>query len=690
MSDRPHALLPRAAASLALAALSLAAPAAARIQDPPPSRRLSLELTSVNRLAGTTGSMVGAHRVARELERAGWDVEIDEVDVLLSLPRRLELSIFPDARASEPAVERIEAFDPDAIPPGDVPPFSAWAKSGVVRAAVVDVGYGLREDYERLADLGVDPRGKIALARYGRSYRGVKVEMAEQRGCVGVLLFSDPADDGAVRGTTWPAGPWKPDWAVQRGSIGRMAHAPGDPSTPGWPSPAPGAAGAGKRLAGAELAAVLPSLPCLPIRLRDARVLLENLKPVDVGPSDDAPGGVLQPLGPGPVEVRMAIDQPAEVRTIANVLATLRGSQTGLVLAGNHRDAWMRGAHDAGSGTVALMRAAQLLSERAATGWRPRASIVLAFWDAEESGLIGSTEWGEAHAEELREHGLLYVNADAAVSGTAFGASGTPGILGTLGAVMQRLPAPPAGSESGANLADPAPAPPANLWEDWVQRSGEVGPALRLPASGSDFTVFLHHLGLPVIDFGFSGSSGGQYHTYYDDFRVMDRFLDPEWKGHEMAAAFVAELLATAADLEQRLFDDAEAAREMADHARRAGAEEPEWLGAERAERLAGSFEQLALAVDRALERGADRPAGAGFYQRLERPDGLPERAWFKNRLWAPGLDTGYRSETFPSLRTAADRGAEALDRELDDLIGAVDELRADWSPAIEAPVEGR
>ncbi len=679
---RPMPTLAIASLALSLAAgapvgavTPTGAPSQEAAREQPPSRRLSLELSSISRLAGTAGSFVGARKVQRELVRAGWEVELEPVEVLLSLPRRVELSIFPDARTSEPAVERLEVFDPDAVPPGDVPPFNAWARSGVVRAAVVDVGYGLREDYERLAALGVDPRGKVALARYGRSYRGVKVELAEERGCVGVLLFSDPADDGAGRGPTWPDGPWKPDWAAQRGSIGRMARAPGDPTTPGWPSPAPGEQA--ERLGGDELAAALPSLPCLPIRARDARVLLDNLAEV-------AEGDATLRVGPGPAEVRLALDQPTELRTIVNVVATLPGRGPGLVLAGNHRDAWMRGAHDAGSGTVALLRAAQRLAARRAEGWQPENTIQLAFWDGEESGLIGSTEWGEAHADELRQHGLLYVNADAAVSGTSFGASGTPGVLGTLGAVLQQLP-PPRATASTSGLAGPA-----NLWEDWAARSGEEGPALRLPASGSDFAVFLHHLGLPVVDFGFSGSGGGQYHTAFDDFRVMDEYLDPTWEGHEMAGAFLAELLAAAADLGPALFDDAEAAREMADHARRAGAEDTAWLGAERAERLAGALADLAAAVDTALERGAARPEGPGFYQRLEHPTGLEERPWFRNRLWAPGLETGYSSETFPSLRSAAARGAEALERELDDLVAAIDGLREDWLRAAGAVVEGR
>src|SRR5262245_4852731 len=196
-------------------------------QDPPPpSRQLLLGLTETPRLAGTCGSLVGAKFVARVLEDAGWKVEIDEREVLLSLPRNIEFAIYEDAFAEAPISERIERFDPDAIPPGDVPKCNGWSASGTVRARVVDAGRGLRADFERLQALGVDARGAVALVRYGGAYRGIKVDMATQAGCAAVLLFSDPAEDGPDKGPTWPDGPWKPDWEAQRGSINPIAHIP--------------------------------------------------------------------------------------------------------------------------------------------------------------------------------------------------------------------------------------------------------------------------------------------------------------------------------------------------------------------------------------------------------------------------------------------------------------------------------
>ncbi len=634
---------------LALFASPLQAPAT----DPPPSRALLRELTSQPRLAGTTGSHWGALFVMRKLEEAGWKTELDAREVLLSLPRALELQAFEDDQADAPFLDRRVTFDADANPPGEVPPFNAWSASKTVDAPVIDAGRGLRSDFERLIASGVDPRGCIALARYGGSYRGIKAQLAQEFGCSGLLLFNDPAQDGAAKGEVYPRGPWKPDWAAQRGSISPIAKAPGDPSTPGWASRAPGEEV--PRLSQEELDMALPAIACMPIPAREALAILAKLDEVEVTSEETTNP---QRLGPGPVHVRLSIDQPRELRTIYNVHARLRGSGELLVIAGNHRDAWVRGAQDAGGGTVALLRAAQYLGERAARGWRPDNTIQLSFWDAEESGLIGSTEWAEANKDELRARCIAYINADAAVSGTKFrGASGTPGLLRSLIFALQNTPI----------LGDHDAEGPTNLWQDWQVALKDKAPQLGLPGSGSDYTSFLHHLGLPVLDIGFHGTSGGQYHTSFDDFRQVDRFLDPEWIGHETAGLFFAVLLTQLSEHGFESFDESDAARRMAKVAQESAA----WLGEERAERLASTFEVLAKMKRK--QAGTER-----FYMQLEAKQGLPGRRWFKNRLWAPGLETGYASETFPTLRMAALESNTALDAELDALIRVLSNMIAD------------
>jgi N-acetylated-alpha-linked acidic dipeptidase len=624
---------------------SLAAPRAVAQDPAPPSRGLLLELTRQARLAGTTGSHWGARFVARELEKAGWEVEIDAREVLLSLPRRIVVEGYDADATTAPLFKRTERFDPDASPPGDVPPFNAWSASGRLFAQVVDAGYGLRKDFDRLRELGIPLKGKIALARYGRCYRGVKAQLAEEYGCSGILLFNDPKDSGAERGATWPEGPWKPDWSVERGSISPMAKAPGDASTPGWASNAPGAEG--HRLSPAEYDASLPKILCTPIPYREAKQLIDRLAPMIVTAKDGTLSS--EALGPGPVQVQLGIWQPRELRTIYNVIGTLKGKGDDWVLAGNHRDAWVRGANDAGGGTVALLRAAQRLGERARLGWQPDNTLKLCFWDAEETGLVGSTEWGEAHKKELQEHCLVYINGDAVVGGTKFrGASGTPGLLDSFRSGLEKV------QQVGGG---------GNLWDAWVEATGNKPPKLGLPGAGSDYTVFLHHLNLPIIDLTLGGSSAGQYHTSFDNFAQVDRFIDPTWEGHELAGELFATLMTEFASLGRASFSEAQAARRMADVSRNS----VNWLGAERAQRLGDAFDSLAT---RMPPEGSER--SQDFYRRVSAEAGLPRRKWYRNRLWAPGLETGYASETFPTLRFSALISDEALDHELNSLIRAI------------------
>jgi N-acetylated-alpha-linked acidic dipeptidase len=602
---------------------------AAQTPAAPRSRELLLELCSTTRLAGTSGSQVGATLVARRLEQAGWTVEFDEREVLLTYPRSTRLAGFARSSAQTPLFERLASFDANAIPPADLPPFNAWSASGAVRGPVVDAGYGLRADFERLRAAKVELKGAIALVRYGRAYRGVKAQLAHEFGCVGVLLYTPSSEDGGEKGPVWPEGPWKPDSETQRGSILPVSLAPGDPTTPNGPSARPGEDG--ERVTLDQAREALPKILCLPIGARDARTLLAHLAP-------DADG---KPLGPGPTEVALEIDAPLTLRRIVNVHGRLAGATEQVVIAGSHRDAWVRGAHDSGSGCVALLRAAEHLGARAKAGWKSNTTLQLSFWDAEEFGLIGSTEWGEANAEFLRRNCLAYVNTDAAVSGVQFSASGTPGMLGVVRAVAER-----------SRTADGA----KSLWEDWCSRVKDGAPSLGLPGAGSDDAVFAHHLNVPVLNVGFSGNSGGQYHTAFDDFGVVERFLDPGFVGHEMLGVFVAELLVELAARPGGGFDVAEAAQALAGHVR--AAQQSGVASAEEAEALAAAFDACA-AQARQVDQGAWRRPQR-FYELFETSAPLAGRAWLRNSLWAPALENGYGVETFPHLRAARDAAARA------------------------------
>ena len=629
--------------------------------EAPPSRALLLELCREPRLAGTAGSERSAHWVAGKLRELGWRVELDTREVLLSLPASLDVRATVPAPGGDHATElfhRRDRFDPDRRPTGDVPLYHSWAASGIARGVVVDCGRGLRDDFERLVAEGVELEGAIALARYGGAYRGVKVALAAEYGCVGALLYDHGDENGPGRGPTWPDGPWKPPHDGQRGSILSLTEAPGDPSTPGWPSPlVAGPAGTDEApgrapLTGDALAVRLPAIPSLPLGWAHAELLLDELA-----------------AGRAPV-VELDLTLRTERRPVTNVIAGFGPADGDFVLAGTHRDAWVRGAQDSGSGIVSLLRAAALLTERAEAGWQPASGIKLAFWDAEETGLIGSTEWGEAHATTLERHLLAYVNGDACVSGLRLRAGGTPGLEEVLGRALARVPSPvprQTRADEEPTLLDDwtaaaaARAPEGTPPDDWDAR-----PRLGLVGSGSDYTVFLHHLGLPVLDLGLGGNGGGQYHTAADDFGLVDRYLDPGFVGHETAGRLFASVLGTLADEGRGAFDPVRCLVELR---RLLELVEPLDLpgsgvadGAD-PEAVAAAWGDLIDALDLLsvdAGKGALGDHGWRLLRALAAPGGLPGRPWYRNAFWAPGPETGYAAELLPTLRHA---GAGLPDR---------------------------
>ena len=609
----------------------------------PPSRALLLELCREPRLAGTAGSERAAHWVAAELRELGWRVELETREVLLSFPEAIELAAHlsdeDGGRFGPELFTRRDRFDPDARPTGDVPLYHSWSGDAKIAGELVDCGRGLRADFERLVAAGVELENRVALCRYGGAYRGVKAALAAEYGCNGVLMYDHGDDNGPGRGATWPAGPWKPPHDGQRGSILSLTEAPGDPSTPGWPSPllegTPGSDEQPDRapLSGAELQERLPRIPSMPIGWAHAEQLLEQLE-----------AGV-------EVTVALDIDMRVERRPVTNVIASFGPEGGDFVLAGTHRDAWVRGAQDSGSGIVSLLRAAAHLSERAAAGWQPASGIKLAFWDAEETGLIGSTEWGEAHATTLQQHLLAYVNGDACVSGLRLRAGGTPGLQGVLERALAKVPSPiPRQTEA---FHEPS------LLDDWVgaaqamdPEDEDARPHLGLPGSGSDYTVFLHHLGLPVLDLGLGGNGGGQYHTAADDFGIVDRYLDPGFAGHETAGRMFAEVLATIADEGRASFDAAQAARELRsilgslELAALPGVTQDAGELRQARGDLVSALEDYAAAVDAGEVPGG----GAHFYRDLAVEGGLPGSPWYRNPFWTPGAETGYAAVLLPYL----------------------------------------
>src|SRR6516164_9506014 len=398
-------------------------------------------LTQAPHIAGSPEDKATADYVASKFRQAGLDTEIVEYKVWFNYP--VEISV--DVTAPEgvhmhgPAREHVEgdSFQDD---PRVVMPFNGMSPSGDVEADVVYANYGSPEDFDKLAQMKVDVHGKIVLVRYGVNFRGVKAFVAQEHGAAGVLIYSDPADDGWKRGDKYPQGPWHPDSGVQRGSIGYMFQYSGDPTTPGVAS-VPGLADS-KRTP-PDKASQMPKIPTTPISYADAWPILQHLN----GPESPRDWQGALPftyhVGPGPAKVKVHLKQDYQYRTIWDVIGRVRGSELPdeWVVSGNHRDAWVYGAVDPNSGTAAMLEAVHGIGELLKSGWKPKRTLVFGSWDAEEEGLIGSTEWGKQHANELAR-AAAYFNMDVAVSGPKFGASAVPSLKQFLRDITRVVPSP--------------------------------------------------------------------------------------------------------------------------------------------------------------------------------------------------------------------------------------------------------
>ncbi|MGH9576170.1 MAG: M28 family peptidase, partial [Terriglobales bacterium] len=434
--------------------------------------------------------------------------------------------------------------------------YNGFSRSGAVEAEVVYANYGRPGDFRKLKEMGIDVCGKIVLVRYGENFRGVKAYTAQQEGAAGVIIYSDPADDGYFKGDMYPKGPWRPESGVQRGSIAFIFKYPGDPTTPGIAS-VPSLEDS-KRTP-PEQAASLPRIPTTPLSYADARPILENL----AGPeSPRAWQGALPftyHVGPGPVRVKMSLKQDYAYRTIWNVIGKIRGREfpDEWVTSGNHRDAWVYGAVDPNSGTAAQLEAARALGALLKTGWRPRRTMVLGSWDAEEQGLIGSTEWAEQYSKELAG-AVTYINMDAAASGPKFAAAAVPSLKQFVRDVTKSVASPAGGTVYDAwKLAKEKEAAEKRAKEKEAAEkpSPDIGGGERPPVaesadlpvgdlgSGSDYTAFLQHLGVPSTDVSSSGPYG-VYHSVFDNFAWFSKFGDPGFHYlQQMARIYGLQLL---------------------------------------------------------------------------------------------------------------------------------------------------
>ena len=621
------------------------------------------ELTRTPHLAGTPGNARVADWLAEEYRKAGFEVSTPSYDVLLSYPKSARLEIVGEPGVELARGEPAITSDPDTAVPEAAIQWNAYAPSADVVGEVVYVNRGSAEDYDALARMGVDVRGKIALARYFGGYRGGKSLEAEKRGVLALLVYSDPYDDGWYQGPVYPDGPWGPTSHVQRGANVYDFITPGDPLTPGWASTKDA-----RRIPVSE-SEILPKVSMMPLSARDAAEILRRMggKPVPGPGWQGLAIAETMRVGPGPVRLRMRVENTRETRTIRNVIATLRGTDEPArrILLSNHYDAWIYGAVDPSSGTATMLELGRALGRLAAEGLRPRRTITIAAWDAEEYTLTGSTEWGEENERDLARNAVVCINVDEATHGSHFSPSASPLLFAAL-------------REAARDVADPAD-PKRSLADAWRADAGFIGVMSyataagapeELPVavlgSGSDYTVFFNRIGVPSTDLVFDGPYG-VYHSVYDTYRWMAEQGDPGFRYHAGMARFAGVLALRFANADLLPLDAGAYGREIAGYAEDLAASA---AGAPLAAELSGlaakarAWSRASAAAQESIaasvRKGSGLPADANAWlMSLERavldPPGIPGRPWFRHLIYAPL--PSYKAETLPAVREAAVAG---------------------------------
>ncbi len=662
-------------------------------------------LASQPNQVGSPHDKSNAEYVLARFKAWGWDAHIETFEVLYPTPISETLELL--------GKKRFKATLQEPPIPGDssarardyaLPAYVAYQGDGDVTAGLVYVNYGMPDDYKQLQRLGVSVKGKIVIARYGSGWRGLKPKLAQEHGAVGCLIYSDPADDGYGVDRSYPAGPARPPHGLQRGSVQDMTLYPGDPLTPGV-----GATKDAKRLAISEAPTIL-KIPTLPISHADAQVLLASLdgRVVPRGWRGALP--ITYHVGPGSASVHLAVRSDWSLKTIYDVIATMKGSTfpDTWVVRGNHRDGWVFGASDPLSGQVALLAEAQAIGNLVKQGWRPKRTLVYASWDAEEPGLIGSTEWAETHGDELKQKAVLYINTDGNGRGI-LNVGGSHDFERLVNEVADAVIDPEThgsiGARRRAQMRIAALAPDAKP-DVKVDAKIAADPAMDFPldalGSGSDYTAFVQHLGVPALNLGFGGEgeSGGVYHSRYDTYEHHSRFVDPGFVYDALLAKTVGRLVLRVSQAElpvQQASDFAERvstylaelkklettereeaavqAKLLQDHAFELAADPTKTSGLPDAldAVLALQLKLLETAADRLKASAAAYDAAVGkntanaspeqrsalwglmrdIDQTLIYDPGLPGRPWFKNLIYAPGRLTGYGAKTLPGVREA-------------------------------------
>ena len=645
---------------------------------------------------GSAGGKEVAESLLKKFIAWGWDAKIETYQVLFPTPKTRVLEMVAPtmykALLKEPALKEDATSGQD----DQLPTYNAWSADGDVTGELVFVNYGIPEDYERLALMGIDVKGKIVIAKYGRSWRGIKPKVAQEHGALGCIIYSDPKDDGYYQGEVYPKGAFKNEFGVQRGSILDMPIYPGDPLTPNI-----GATENAKRLNRLEAPSLL-KIPVLPISYHDAKPLLEALE----GPvAPESWRGALPftyHVGPGKTKVHLKVDFDWKIRPAYDVIAKMRGSQypDQWVVRGNHHDAWVNGAGDPVSGLGAELDEAQAIGQLVASGWHPKRTLVYCAWDGEEPGLLGSTEWVEDHAAELQKKAVVYINSDGNSRGF-LNVEGSHALETMVTEISKDIKDPQTGvtvfdRRKAKNAVDALSA------KDKAEALGKTVFNLEAMGSGSDYSSFIQHLGVSSLNIGFGGEgAGGEYHSIYDSYDDYSRFKDPTFEYGVALSKTAGRAVLRLAEAEALPFDFRSLQKTIAGYVkdllskteqlRETTAAENEVIKANSYSlvndpekkllsptiktevpfidfsplqnallALEKSSNNVAVIWNKLLLEGANlEKFNASLYQaeqQLLTIEGLPRRDWYKHTIYAPGFYTGYGVKTIPGVREAIEQ----------------------------------
>lgn len=639
----------------------------------------SKELSRETHVAGTPAQARTRDYVIAQMKSWGIETEVRAYDVWMPHPTSVHVArVSPDAKQFALAEPPVKGDPTSSL--AQYPTVNGYSGQGDATADVVYVNYGLIEDYAQLDSMGVSVKGKIAIARYGRSYRGIKAREAEKHGAVALLIYSDPQDDGFVVGDVYPDGPMRNSNGVQRGSI---LNPDGDPSTPGYGS-TPGV----PRLTPDRME--ISHIPVVPISYGNAGELLKYVKGPGVPRGWQGGLAFHYHVGPGPVRARVQVSDDRATKPLKPIFDTfgvIRGSEfpNELVIIGGHRDGWGPGTADNVSGTVSVLEAARAVAEEVKAGARPKRTIVFATWDAEEWGLLGSTEFVEDDSLRLSREAVAYFNQDVAAQGPRFSGGGSPSLRPMLRDIARSVPDP---NGKGSVYAE---------WRRASAVADTAEPAMGDPGGGSDFAGFANHLGIPIAEWGFGGQ-GGVYHSQYDDYTWMAKFGDPGFLYHAAAGRVAAAMVLRVANADVLPYDYVEFARTMrrylapidksvADH---------HWSVPTTA--LRGAIDHLeregssfALTRDSVLATGPsnatlERTNQALMHveRALTRPEGLRTRPWFRSLVYVADENNGYANMPLPSVNEAIRTNDEQLTK------AEVDDLAARFEHAAQAVADAR